>query len=145
MAAIMRSRLGEGGGEGFLDKDVQARRSDPLDIGGMVGGGGAEDGEIGLRPGQAGVHIGEDAVGRDGEGRDGAGHACRVCVADARDLGPGMVVHLAQQVAHVEVVEVDADDAQHGLSFGSRQRGAKGREFFIRHGDKMPVLREGPG
>ena len=137
--------LGGGRGEGLLDQDVQARRRDPLDIGGVVGGGGAEDGQIGRVAGEAGLEIGEDAVGRDAEGRDGAGHPCRDRSQRPDDLSPRMLVHLAQQVAHVEVVEVDADDAQHGLSFGSGQRGAKGREFFFRHGDKMPVLREGPG
>ena len=36
----------------------------------------------------------------------------RIGVADARDLRVRVLMHLAQQVAHVHVVEIDADNAK---------------------------------
>ena len=46
------------------------------------------------------------------EVRDRGLHALGIGVADARDLGVRVLVHLAQQVAHVHVVEIDADNAK---------------------------------
>jgi S-adenosylhomocysteine hydrolase len=41
----------------------------------------------------------------------GAGHALGLIVTDGDDVGAGVSEYLAEQVAHVEVVEVDACDA----------------------------------
>ncbi len=106
--------VGGAGGEGLLDHDVEAVRGDGLDGVGVGGGGGADDGEVGGGLREAGGEVGEDALGRDREGLDGGGHAGGVGVVDAGDLGVGMVGDLAEEVAHVHVVEADAEDAVSG-------------------------------
>jgi hypothetical protein len=81
----------------------------------VVGGGGAKDGEVGPGGPEAGVEVGEDAVLGDAEGRDGALHPGAVGVEDPGDLGLGVLVRHPQEVAHVHVVEADADDpVRHG-------------------------------
>ncbi len=70
----------------------------------------AEDDEIRLRCLQALAIVGEDALSGDGEVARGGDHPLRLFVADAGDLHVGMRVRHTQQIAHVHVVEVDADD-----------------------------------
>ena len=63
-------------------------------------------------------HPHAEIVGIAGEAKlaDGFLHAGGLLVRDANDLGVGMFVGVAEQVAHVEVVEVDAGDFP-GLAF----------------------------
>ncbi len=107
-------RVGDAGGEGLLDHHVEPPRGQRLHVLGVFRRGGADDGQIGGTRVEAGVEIGEDPLGRDREGLDRRGHARGVGVPDADDLGVGMRGHLAQQVAHVHVVETDAQNPAHG-------------------------------
>jgi hypothetical protein len=106
------ARVGGGGGEGFFHEDVDAMGGEAFDIIRVVGGGGAEDRHVVGAGRHAGVEIGEEAVGRDAElARDGL-HFRHVRVVEARDLRLRVVMHEAQEIAHVHVVETDADDAE---------------------------------
>ncbi len=88
-------------------------RREPLDIAGVIGGGGTEDGHV--RPCRhASVEVGEDIAFRDAEFGCGTGHRCGVRIVDPCDLGIRVVVHHAQQIAHVHVVKADADDTEPG-------------------------------
>ncbi len=111
--------FGEGGGEGFFHEDVDAMGGDLLDPVAVSGGGGTEDDEVGLGLFEAGVGVGEDLGVAEAEVLLGAGHARGVLVTDGDDVGAGVIEDLAEQVAHVKVVEVDACDAPlfHWLRF----------------------------
>src|SRR6185369_10269006 len=54
--------------------------------------------------------IGENALRRYREVRDHRLHARRIVVADAGDLDVGVLMAFAQQIAHVHVIEAQADD-----------------------------------
>ncbi len=60
---------------------------------------------------EAGVGVGEDLGVSEVEVLLSAGHARGLIVTDGDDVGAGVSEYLAEQVAHVEVVEVDACDA----------------------------------
>ena len=97
-------------GEGFLNHDVRTVGSDFLHPLAVLRGGGAEDDDIGLRGFEAGAVVGEGAFAGEAEFAHGFLHARGLLVGDADDLGVRMFVGVAEQVAHVEVVEVDAGD-----------------------------------
>ena len=82
---------------------------------------------------EAGVGIGEDLGVGEGEVLLGADHALEVFVTDGDEVGVGVIEDLAEQVAHVKVVEVDACDAPlfHGSRFAvlGSLLGASGRWF----------------
>lgn len=105
------ARVGNACREWLLDEDVEPVRRDALDSVGVLGGGGADDGEVGVGGGEAGLQIGEDPVFGNGELGDRFRHPGAVRMEHARDLGVRMLGHLAQQVAHVHVVEADPQDA----------------------------------
>ena len=86
-------------------------------IAGMVGSGGAEDGEIGFGGLHAGSKIGKNAVGGDVEGGDGALHGGGVGIEYASDFGIGVFMHKAQKITHVHVIKADADNAGFGHGF----------------------------
>ena len=65
----------------------------------------------GLRAAMQASRVGEHPSAGMPNAVDRAAHARAVFVADADDLRIGMLMHLAQQVAHVHVVEIDADNA----------------------------------
>src|SRR5690606_37113572 len=73
-----RAGIGDRGGKGFFDEDVDAVGGEAAGVARMVGGGGAEDGEVGFRGRHAGVEVGEDVILGDGEGVDGALHGAAV-------------------------------------------------------------------
>ncbi len=54
------------------------------------------------------------------KGRYGPGHAVRVVIADPGDVGLRVFMHATEEVPHMHVVEIDADDIPgfHGGSFG---------------------------
>ena len=56
------------------------------------------------------MRIGEHAIGRQVERGDRSLHPGRVVVADARNLHVGVLMASMQQIAHVHVIEVKADD-----------------------------------
>ena len=94
----------------------------------MVGGGRAKDHQIGFCR-HAGSDIAENPAGGQVEIGDGLLHARGVAVADAGDLGLGVVMHLAQQIAHMHVIKVDADDAELGGHSGLlREKGEPDRK-----------------
>ena len=101
----------EGAGEGFFDEDVDVVWGDFFDPGAVLGGGGAEDDDIGFGGFDAGVGVGECWESGGAEFLDGVVHAFGFFVADADKLGVGVLGGHAEEVAHVEVVEVDACDA----------------------------------
>jgi hypothetical protein len=59
---------------------------------------------------EAGGGVGEELVVAEIEIALGVGHAGGVGVADGGDFGVRVVVSHAEEVAHVEVVEVDTGD-----------------------------------
>ncbi len=104
--------LGERAGERLLDQDVDAMRGDPLGPDAVRRGGGAEDREIGPGLLQALVGVGEDAVRSEAEVARRVAHALRLLVGDADDLRVGTLESVPEEVAHVEVVEIDPDNFQ---------------------------------
>ncbi len=103
--------LGQRSGEGFLHDDVGAKRGDLGDPVAVIGGGGTEDDDVRLRLLHAGAVVGEDLGVGEAEIALGVHEACGLLIADADDLGIRVLGGLAQQVAHVEVIEIDAGDA----------------------------------
>ena len=103
--------VGERGGERLLQENVDAERSDRLDAIGMARGCRAENGEVRLGLPHAALDIVKHAVGGNREGLDRVGHSRAVGIANADDFRVRMLVRLAQEVAHVDVFETDADDA----------------------------------
>src|SRR5207244_2519354 len=102
---------GERRGEGFLDEDMGAGGRDlphPLAV---LRGGGAKDDDVGLRLFQAGAVIGEAALARDAEFADGILQARGLRVGDADDLDLRMRAGEAEEVAHVEMVEIDSGES----------------------------------
>jgi hypothetical protein len=121
--------VGEGGGERFFDEDMDLVGGDFHGPFGVAGGGGAEDDEVGLGFGEAGIGVGEDLGFGEVEVLDGAAHAFRMFVADGDDFGVRMVVGHAEEVTHVEVIEVDAGDTHEG---GDISRGDAETRRFLR-------------
>ena len=106
------ARFGSRCREGLFDHDVRAEGRNLLDVFCMCRRRRAEHHKVGLCRLEAGLDVGEDLVGRDREVRDRGLHALRIGVADARNLRVRVLMRLAQQVAHVHVVEIDADNAK---------------------------------
>src|SRR5258708_19946625 len=75
----------------------------------MPGSRGTEDGEIGLRLSHALRDVAINTVARNGEIGNCVRHPRFVAVAHPDDLGIGMLIHLAQEIAHVHVLEAQAD------------------------------------
>lgn len=110
-------RFRQGAGKGFLHEHVHAERRHFFHPLAMNGGSGAKDDEVRLRLLQAGDVVGEDLGIGEAKVFLRAGHARRLFVTDGDDVGCGVVEDLTQQVAHVEMIKVDACDAPlfHGL------------------------------
>ena len=103
--------IGDAGGKRLFDHDVQPAWRDRLDRVGMCRCRRADDGEIGPCRCQAGIEVDEDPLLGDAEIVDGALHPRAVRIEDAGNLGIRMLRHLAQQIAHMHVVEADAEHA----------------------------------
>ena len=109
-----RARIGGRGREGFFDKDVHPVRGEPLRHRRVIGGRRAEERHV-VRPGgHAGVKIGEDGGLGDGMRLDGGLHLRPVRVVECSDLRLGVIGDHLQQIAHVHVIEADANDAEPG-------------------------------
>jgi hypothetical protein len=104
------ARVGDARGKRLLDQDMQAVRRDPFDGAGVIGGLRADDGQVGLRPCKAGLKVREHPIGGNREITDRRRHASRIGIEDAGNLRIGMLRHLTQQVAHMHVIEADADN-----------------------------------
>lgn len=103
--------LGQRSGEGFLHDDVGAKWGDLGNPVAVIRSGGTEDDDVGLRLLHAGAVVGEDLGIGEAEIPLGVHEACGLLIANAHDLGVRVLGGLAQQVAHVEVIEIDAGDA----------------------------------
>ena len=80
----------------------------------MIGRRGAEDRHVVGSGRHRGVEIGEDAILGKSELLDRDLHLRAIRVEDRGDLGLRMLMNQGEQVAHVHVVETDADDAEFG-------------------------------
>ena len=78
---------------------------------GVAGGRRAQDCEVRHGLPHAVLDIEKHALGRNGEVLDSVRHARAVGIADADDFRVRMLVRLAQEVAHMGVLETDPDDA----------------------------------
>ena len=104
--------VGDEAAKGFSTRMLSAVRRDALDLVRVLGGRRAEDGEVGLRLGR---HFSRSVKTRSsGMPKLAIAAAMRgaVGIADADDLGVGMLGRFPQQVAHVQVIEADAEDAE---------------------------------
>ena len=113
--------VGERGGERLFQQDVDAERGDLFDHVRMSRGRRTEDGKIRMRLSHALRDIAIDALGGDGEVGDRVRHPRFILVAHPGDLGIGMLVGLAQEVAHVHVLETQADDPPFAHLISSRK------------------------
>ena len=107
----MRSASASDGRERLLEQDVDAERRDLLDHVGMPRGRGTEDGEIGIAS-LARIARCRDKHASGGMREIAIASAIRasIGIADPDDLGVGVLGGLAQEVAHVHVLEAQADD-----------------------------------
>ena len=101
-------------GEWLFDEQVRAVGCQPFRVVGVVGGRGAENGEVGLRCGHAGVEVRKHPIFRNCEIGYRLGHPRRIRIEDAGNHRVRMLMHLAQQITHVHVVEADGSDAKIG-------------------------------
>ena len=109
-AAIIRSASASDAANGFSTSTLTPAAASRSVHSACLTGRRAEDRQIGLGPLDAGPPVGEHSLGRNAEILDGLLHPLRLLVVDADDLGMRMIGRHAQQIAHVHVVERDADD-----------------------------------
>jgi hypothetical protein len=101
----------QGRGKRLLNQDVGAVGGDLFHRARMVGGRRAQDDQVRPACPQALPDIGEHPFRRNPEGGDGGAHPRGVLVADTGNLCIRVLVDLPQQVAHMHIVKVHADDA----------------------------------
>ena len=85
-------------------------RGDLLNVFGVSSSCGADDDEVRVGRFHARVDVGENMFRGNREIGYGFFHPCGVIVADAGDGSRRVFVNLAKKVAHVHVIEIDADD-----------------------------------
>lgn len=103
-------------GEGFFDDEMNVERGDFFDPLAVMRCCGAQDNHIGFRFGEAVGVVSEDAVARDSKFSDDVLHPSGLGVANAHEFGFGMSGRHPEQVAHMEVVEIEASDAPLAVS-----------------------------
>ena len=105
-------RVCGGGGEGLFHENVETVRRQALRIRGVVTGGGAEDRHVVGAGFHTGIEIRKEFILRHAERACHGLHFCKVRIVEPGDLRLRVLMHEAQQVTHVHVVETDADDAE---------------------------------
>jgi hypothetical protein len=101
-------RITHRGRERLLDEHVHATTRHELDVLRMLRRSGTQHREIRLRLLQTAIGIRENAILGDVEIFDHCLHARRIGIADSRDLHAGMLMALAQEIAHVHVIKIQA-------------------------------------
>jgi hypothetical protein len=121
-----RVRLGQRSGKRLLHDDVRAVRGDLFHPLAMLRGSGTKDDDVRLRLLHAGPVVREHLLLRRTKVPCRIHKTLRLLIADAHDLGVGMLRGLPQQVAHVKVIEIDARDAPFFAHKWHRSRSAGG-------------------
>ena len=109
-AARIRSASASEAANGFSSRMSTPSGRDSFGDVGMPRGRRTEDGEVGPRLLKTALDVAIDALPGNGEIGDRLGHARFVLVADGRRSRRREPVRLAQEVAHMRVLEADAGD-----------------------------------
>ena len=101
-------RLFQGSREGLFHQEMNVKGSHLLYPFAMPGGGRTKYDHVGLGLLEARAMIGKTAFGRDAQFPHNLPHACRLFIGNAHNFDLRMLVRIAEQIAHVKVIKVDA-------------------------------------